>query len=169
MSVEPRAENLRTLIHEFVRGFGLLDQTKTPCGMPISVSDAYALMELLKDPGIEQIKLARRLGLSKSATTRLIQRLIRRGQIKRIKSANDGRAYNLQLTEKGNRQAITINKESLATFKAITSNLSENAVEHLLEYMPHLIQALPRSNQGINKSIDDGGKKPFHKNKMIDC
>ena len=169
MSIESRAEKLRTLIHAFIRNFGLLDQTRTPCGMPISVSDAYALMELLKNPGIEQVKLARRLGLSKSATTRLIQRLIRRGQIKRNRSNDDGRAYHLQLTEKGIRQATAINKESLATFKAITSNLSDNAIEHLLEHMPHLIRALPRSIQRINMSINDEPKKPFYKDKMIDC
>lgn len=163
MSVEAKPESLRALIQGFVRNFGLLDQTRTPCGMPISVSDAYALMELLKDPGIEQIKLATRLGLSKSATTRLIQRLVRRGQVKKIKSNDDGRAYNLRLTEKGIRQATTINKESLATFEAIASNLSDKAIEHLLEYIPHLIRALPRSNQRINKSTNDENKKPIHR------
>lgn len=120
-----------------------MDEKRTPCGMPIPVSDAHALMELLKNPGIEQMELSRRLGLSKSAISRLLLRLERRGQVKKITSRDDGRAYNLQLTDKGKRQAEMINRESLATFGVVISGLSEEAADQLLESLPLLIKALP--------------------------
>jgi DNA-binding MarR family transcriptional regulator len=152
---EPNAEKLRALIHAFIRNFGLLDQSRTPCGMPISVSDAHALMELSKNSGMDQTGLSRRLGLSKSATSRLLLRLVRRGQVKRVNSKDDGRAYNLHLTEKGKRHAEMINRESLATFNAIISGLSDEAADNLLEYLPLLIKALARSTlKSDNKEIE---------------
>lgn len=152
MDQKSRAVELRALIHAFVRNFGLLDQTRTPCGMPISVSDAHALMELSKYPGISQVRLSERLGLSKSATTRLVQRLIRRGQVKRSNSDDDGRAYNLQLSEKGVRQAKRINHESMATFEVIISGMPEEAVQSLLQSLPPLLRALPKSHQETNST-----------------
>jgi len=137
------AEVLRELIHGFIRRFGLLDDKRTPCGMPISVSDAHALMELLKNPRIEQMELSRRLGLSKSAISRLLLRLARRGQIQRTKSRDDGRVYNLSLTQKGKRRAEIINRESLITFGAIISGLSEDTADQLFKCLPLLIKALP--------------------------
>ncbi len=145
MAIKSSVEELRSLIHAFVRNFGLLDQTRTPCGMAISVSDAHALMELLREPGIEQTRLSSVMGLSKSATSRLIQRLHRRGQIKKVRSKADGRVYNLWLTEKGKRQAVMVNARSLSTFGAIIADLPNDATEHLLEYLPLLVEALPKA------------------------
>ncbi|HBC47141.1 MAG TPA: hypothetical protein DEO84_11635 [candidate division Zixibacteria bacterium] len=138
---------LRELIQAFIHRFGLLDLTRTPCGLSISVSDAHALMELLKTPNIDQMNLSKRLGLSKSATTRLVQRLKRRGQISRCRNQLDGRAYNLNLTDKGKRQAEMINRESLKIFGAIISGLSEDAAQQLMQSIPLLIKAIPEFNR----------------------
>lgn len=147
---KPDAETLRGLIHAFIRRFGLLDQTHTPCGLPITVSEAHALMELLQCPDMDQMELSRRLGLSKSATSRLLQRLKRRGQISRSRSRADGRAYSIRLTEKGKRQAEMINRESLSTFGIIISGISEDVAHRLLEYLPFLIKALPEPRRHLN-------------------
>jgi DNA-binding MarR family transcriptional regulator len=147
--MKPEPEVLRGLVQAFIHRFGLLDQAQTPCGMPIPLSDAHALMELLKTPNIDQISLAIKLGLSKSATTRLVQRLKRREQISRSRSESDGRAYNLKLTEKGKRQAEMINRESLSTFKTIISELEEDATDKLLKCLPCLIKALPQSHGNL--------------------
>jgi len=147
---KPDPETLRRLIHAFIRRFGLLDQTHTPCGLPITVSEAHALMELLRCPDMDQMELSRRLGLSKSATSRLLQRLKRRGQINRSRSRTDGRAYSIRLTEKGKRQAEMINRESLSTFGIIISGISEDVAHRLLQCLPYLIKALPPSHRDLN-------------------
>jgi DNA-binding MarR family transcriptional regulator len=151
--MKPDPEALRGLIQAFIHRFGLLDQTRTPCGLPISVSDAHALMEILKDPGIDQMELSRHLGLSKSATSRLLLRLVKRGKVKRTKNRNDGRAYNLNLTDKGKRQAEMINRESLKIFGAIISGLSEDAAQQLMQSLPLLINALPESRQIMKSEL----------------
>jgi DNA-binding MarR family transcriptional regulator len=137
------AETLRGLIRTFIRRFGLLDQNHTPCGLPMTVSDAHALVELWHSPGIEPLELSRRLGLSKSAVSRLLLRLKRRGQIRQERNKDDGRAYNLNLTEKGKRTANLINHESILLFGTILSRMRERDAKQLLDSLPLLIQAIP--------------------------
>jgi DNA-binding MarR family transcriptional regulator len=137
------AEILRQLIRTFVRRFGLLDQNHTPCGLPMAVSDAHALVEMLRSPGLEPLKLSRRLGLSKSAVSRLLLRLKRRGQITQQRDRNDGRVFNLYLTEKGKRTANLINRESITLFGSILSKIREDDVKLILGSLPLLIQAIP--------------------------
>ena len=61
--------------HALIRRFGLLDSDRTPCGQPVAVSHAHALMELLRAPATKQGELARPLGLSKSAVSRMVDQL----------------------------------------------------------------------------------------------
>jgi DNA-binding MarR family transcriptional regulator len=136
------AETLRQLIRTFIRCFGLLDQSRTPCGLPMTVSDAHALVELLLSPGLEPLELSRRLGLSKSAVSRLLLRLKRRGQITQKSDQSDGRAFNLHLTEKGKRTANLINRESITLFGSILSRIREDDAKRILDSLPLLIQAI---------------------------
>ena len=54
---------LRNTVQQFVRLFGLLEQTVTPCGFPLSTSQVYALQELEKKMRIyletQGVKLSR--------------------------------------------------------------------------------------------------------------
>jgi len=159
----PDAETLRELIRSFIRRFGLLDQSHTPCGLPMTVSDAHALVELLRSPDLEALELSKRLGLSKSAVSRLLLRLKRRGQITQKRDRNDGRACNLRLTEKGKRQAEMINRESRKIFGVIISGLPEEAVRRLLQYLPLLIKSLPESRQDLNAEFVQTRLNEFQK------
>jgi DNA-binding MarR family transcriptional regulator len=144
------AEELRKLIRAFVRRFGLLDQSHTPCGLPMTVSDAHALVEMLHNPGIEPLELSRRLGLSKSAVSRLLPRLKRRGQIRQERSKDDGRAYSLHLTDKGKRAAKMIDQESLLMFGRILLGIPEREAKQLLNSLPLLIQAISESHRSLD-------------------
>jgi DNA-binding MarR family transcriptional regulator len=108
----------------------------------MTVSDAHALAELLNSPGIEPLELSRRLGLTKSAVSRLLIRLKRRGQIRQVRNKEDGRAYNLHLTAKGKRTARVIDRESLLMFGRILSSIPEREATVLLNSLPLLIQAI---------------------------
>jgi len=144
---EPNAETLRGLIRALVRRFGLLDQSHTPCGLPMTVSDAHALVEILGNPRIEPLELSRRLGLSKSAVSRLLARLKKRGQLRQERNSDDGRYSNLILTEKGNRIARMIDRESLLLFEAIFAGIDEREAKQLVNSLPHLIRAIPEPHR----------------------
>jgi DNA-binding MarR family transcriptional regulator len=123
--MEADAEEFRHLIHCFIRRFGLLDQAQTPCGMSLPVSQAHALMEVLRAPGLTQNELAERLGLSKSNVSRLVQSLLKAGRAKSQRDGKDGRANRIVLTAKGRRAATELDKRSLARFSDLLAHLPE--------------------------------------------
>lgn len=117
-------QDLRQAFHSLVRRFGLLDSDRTPCGHALAVSHAHALMELMRNPGVRQLDLARILGLSRSAVSRMVDQLQRRGWIKRRADNNDGRAWRLSLSARGRRLARRIDEASIARFSAILDRIS---------------------------------------------
>ena len=71
--------------------FGLHKPDVTPCGQPVAVAEAHALMELTREEPLLQKDLASRLRLEKSTVSRLINTLQGRGWIGHKKSPHDGR------------------------------------------------------------------------------
>jgi DNA-binding MarR family transcriptional regulator len=85
----------------FVRNFGLHQPDRTPCGQPLPVSEAYAMVEIARDGRIRQVELARRLRLEKSTVSRLVTNLVNRGWVHRETADGDGRGVLLVLTDTG--------------------------------------------------------------------
>ncbi len=100
--VGPR--ELHEHVVSFVRAFGLLERDTTPCGQPISVSEAHTLGELAAGP-CAQGELCRRLRLEKSTISRLVSQLTSRGWVERRADQRDGRAVVLHLTDAGRSAA----------------------------------------------------------------
>lgn len=84
-----------------VRSLGLHKPDETPCGQPISVAEAHALLEIAREPGLTQNGLASRLRLEKSTVSRLAGMLQRRGWIRRVRDEHDARFVRLHLTQRG--------------------------------------------------------------------
>jgi DNA-binding MarR family transcriptional regulator len=116
----------------------------------MTVSDAHALVEISHNPGIEPLELSKRLGLSKSAVSRLLPRLKRRGQIRQERSMEDGRAYSLYLTDKGKRTAKMIDQESLLMFRRILSGVPKRGAKQLLNSLQLLIRAISESHRTLD-------------------
>ena len=53
------------------------------------------------DPGIHSSELARKFGVSRAVTAKIIQKLLQKGVIERLIDAQDQKIYDLYLTEKG--------------------------------------------------------------------
>jgi DNA-binding MarR family transcriptional regulator len=88
-----------------VRSLGLHAPERTPCGRPVSVAEAHALLELTQQAPLSQSQLSRRLALEKSTVSRLVAVLAKRRWIKRTRSDGDGRAQFLTLTPAGHKAA----------------------------------------------------------------
>lgn len=108
----------------------------------MAVSDAYALVEILRHPGIESVELARHLGLSKSAVSRLVVRLKRRGQVVVNRSQKDGRAHELVLSAKGKKSAELIDHKSREMFAIVLSEMHSNEGKLLIDSLKRLILAI---------------------------
>ena len=96
---------LEVRVMGFVRAFGLLEPDTTPCGQPITTSEAHALTDLAGADGRNQKQLGRSLGLEKSTVSRLVSKLEGRGWVRRDPDPRDGRAVLLSLTDDGRRAA----------------------------------------------------------------
>jgi DNA-binding MarR family transcriptional regulator len=118
-------EDFRGLLQEFIRGFGLLEGDRTPCGTPLPTSDAHALMCLLEigDAGIQQAALVKRLGVDKSTASRIIARLGERGHVEPAPASGDARTRPVRLTKKGVRVANEIDVASVQRFARVLEQI----------------------------------------------
>jgi len=83
----------------------LEDTGGTPLGLPVSTSEARALIELLAAKGIAQGQLAVLLGLEKSTVSRLAAGLERKGWLRRGRDERNQRYIRLYLTPAGTAMA----------------------------------------------------------------
>jgi DNA-binding MarR family transcriptional regulator len=137
------AQDLRRAFNALVRRFGLLDAERTPCGHPFPPSHAHALMEMLHGTGRAQTDLAGTLGLSKSALSRMVTRLMKRGWVRRREDPEDGRVRRLVLTADGRRLARELDRASLARFSSILASVPAAKRAEVLRGLELLRRALP--------------------------
>lgn len=114
----PRPADAATLQASFasvVRALGLLRPDTTPCGQPMSVSEAHAIGELDAGGPLTQQGLADRLRLQKSTVSRLVDELCAARLVKRKTNPADRRSLLVELTPLGSRRAkrLTTAREDL--------------------------------------------------------
>ncbi len=107
------ARSLQDTMVALVRAFDLHQPEQTPCGEPVPVSQAHALMELARDRALPQHELGGRLRLQRSTVSRLVAQLERRGWVCRDRHEGDARVAMLSLTTAGRAAA-----DQLATARA---------------------------------------------------
>lgn len=154
-TIRPDADRLRAHVQGFVRAFGLLAGDRTPCGRPLSVSHAHALMVLLArgdaDPPTQQ-ELARALGIDKSNVTRLCARMASMGHAARRPCPLDARARRVALTAKGRRVAEQVEQASRARFAAVLTAVPRASRASLIEALSVLERAVTKASTSKESS-----------------
>lgn len=133
--VQPRsaAGELQRAFAGFVRAFGLHQPDRTPCGQPVSISEAHALLELDGEPALTQNELARRLRLQKSTVSRLVGELERKHWLQRERDPHDRRARRLELTDRGRELALAIDAARTEKFERLAAAIPGEQRSHVLE------------------------------------
>jgi DNA-binding MarR family transcriptional regulator len=143
---DPEGADLRRLIQTFIRSAGLLAGDQTPCGHPVAVSHAHALMVLLETARngehASQRELGQALGIDKSNVTRLCRRMESAGHLVQSRSADDGRARLLSLTTRGTRLAKNVERSSRERFRRLMSAIPRRSRAGVLSSLACLNQAL---------------------------
>ncbi len=134
-----------------IRAFGLHQPDRTPCGQPVPVAEAHALLELTQEEPLSQTDLCLRLRLEKSTVSRLVGQLEGRGWIARQR---DGRAVRLRLTDAGRAMAATIAAARQAKFDRLLEAISDTDREPVIAALKTLVEAL-RDNQTDRPSEAD--------------
>jgi DNA-binding MarR family transcriptional regulator len=142
---------LRVSIQRFVRSFGLLSATQTPCGVPLALSHAHVLMALLdrerRGERSTQQDLVRVLGLDKSNITRLCSKLVEAGQLAQAPVPDDGRAWSVSLTAKGRRLAERVAEASRARFDRLLAAVPPNERATVIRSLDLLNAAIAETRQ----------------------
>ena len=142
----PAAERTHLELQErmvaLVRAFGLHRPDRTPCGEPVSVSEAHALTELARVQPVTQNELAARLHLEKSTLSRLAGQLEARGWIERARDPGDGRALRVRLTDRGERAARRIGEARREKFAAVLAQIPADQREAVPRALDVLTEAM---------------------------
>jgi len=107
-----------------VRALGLLRPDTTPCGQPISITEAHAIDELAADGPLTQNQIAARLRLQKSTVSRLVDELVGAGLAKRTPNPADGRSVLVALTAKGTNRATRLGTARRSLFEDLMREMS---------------------------------------------
>lgn len=143
MSDEPSSlHDLETRLVAFIRAFGLHQIDRTPCGQPLSTSDAHALTDLAEHGPLTGHDLAERLRLDKSTVSRMVKGLEAREWIERRSHPTDRRATHLHLTDAGTRVAAQVRAARRRKFERLLTALPEHERPAVLTALSTLVEAL---------------------------
>lgn len=112
---------------------GLLDQGLLET--EYTLAEARVIFELAQRDWWERLELKHRLGMDASFLTRVLGRLEETGLVVSTRSATDGRALNLSLTDSGREAYRVLNSRSAAQIAELISPLSEEQRSTLVESM----------------------------------
>jgi len=117
------ADALRRVTQRLFRRFGALAADSTPCGTPLSMAHAHALMILLARGELSQQDLGVELCIDKSNVARLCAKMVEARHAKQGASEEDGRSRRVSLTTRGERLAKEVDVASRARFGALLTAL----------------------------------------------
>lgn len=129
------------------RAFGWHRPMSTPCGKPVSIADAHALLELSHSRPLTQKMLAERLNLSKSTVSRLVTNMVARGWVARTRNAADGRAVDLLLTDAGAKMAADLAEARQQKMAAILAQISAESRPQVQASLQLLLEAIHAANE----------------------
>jgi DNA-binding MarR family transcriptional regulator len=125
-----------------IRSLGLHRPDTTPCGHPISVAEAHAILELSRMPGMSQNELAAKLALEKSTVSRIAGMLEKRGWLNRRRDRRDSRVLQLKLTAAGAKAARNLAVSRTQKFERVFDAIPPAQRTAVLKTLAILCQAL---------------------------
>ena len=144
-------DDLRRFIQQVARSSGFLDPVQRPhehAGVRLSMSETFALGELVEAGALSQQELAARLGLEKSTVSRLAAGMEERGWLSRERDADDRRLYRLQLTADGRDVAQRVGAELSEHHGRLLARLSPEERRALGVGLGALVRELEAGHQG---------------------
>jgi DNA-binding MarR family transcriptional regulator len=140
--LDSSASDLANAMVALVRAFGLHRPNETPCGAPVPVAEAHAIMDLAAAGPMNHGQLAVRLRLEKSTVSRLARQLEKRNWIERTSAKHDRRVVQIRLTAAGKRAAKRLAAARHSKFDDLLAAIPKQKRRFILEAMSDLVAAL---------------------------
>ena len=129
------------------RAFGWHRPSTTPCGKPVPIAEAHALLELSKVESLTQRQLAHSLNLRKSTVSRLVSNLEQRGWILRARNGEDGRARDVRLTAQGEEIAADLAVARQTKMAGVLGKIPEDRRAAVIDSLRTLIEAIRENDE----------------------
>lgn len=101
----------------------------------------YAVIATIaRHEGLSQTDLVRLTGIDRSTLADVVQRLLRRGIIKRERTTRDGRTYAVTLSEEGRALLQAIKPFARRADRALLATLGEDEGKLIISVLGHLIR-----------------------------
>jgi DNA-binding MarR family transcriptional regulator len=139
-----QADELRSLVQRLFRRFGTLGTDTTPCGKPLSIAHAHALMILARGELMQQ-ELGAELCIDKSNVARLCAKMVDEGHAVQIAGARDRRSRLVSLTTAGKRLAVEVNAASRERFATLLVGLKASQRAQIIQGLSQLVAAIEAS------------------------
>jgi DNA-binding MarR family transcriptional regulator len=140
-----------------IRALGVHNEERTPCGKPISISEAHALMELHTHTNLTQTRLGELLHLEKSTISRLVKQMERRQWIHRKRDEQDNRYVQLSLTTQGERIASQLEQSRKKMFHSIMDHIPTEQQHAVTQSLQTLITAIGKTRNSPLPTHEYGG------------
>ncbi|MCY9659468.1 MarR family transcriptional regulator [Paenibacillus chondroitinus] len=137
---------LRDNVQQFIRLFGLLEQSVTPCGYALSLSQVFALQELEQRTSSLN-DLAAKLRLERSSVSRLIDELVKKEFVHRQLNENNRREVQLTLSDKGEKTIQQVRKQSIAYYQLVLKDLTFEEQHSVVDGFEFFVRSLKKSKE----------------------
>lgn len=151
----PSADDLRRVTQRFFRRFGALSADSTPCGKPLPMAYAHALMVLLAKGESSQRELGEELGIDKSNVARLCAKMVDAEHAAQRANSADGRSRLVSLTPRGRRLATEVDGASRARFGALLTALPKERRAAVVDALRWLVEAVDASAAASHEARED--------------
>lgn len=145
-----QADELRRVMQRFFRKFGALASESTPCGKPLPMAHAHALMVLRANGELSQRALGADLCIDKSNVTRLCAKMADAGHVQQRPNATDGRSRLVSLTARGAQLADEVDAASRARFASLLHGLPKQRRAETILALQHLVDALDAPDTALH-------------------
>jgi len=122
--------------------------------LKFSKSEIFAMLLVDRKKEITMTELADYINVSMSTANGIIERLVKKGYVKRDRSDSDRRIVVLQLTEEGSQLVLNLKEFVSRYLKMALEELTEEEVQSLIDIVLKIMRGLQR------KTDKDASAKP---------
>ena len=138
----------RRLAHEFLDTYARLKRSlaaltaREYAQLELGSAQVRFLKQIARSPSISQAELARATETDPALTGRALQTLIKRGWVRRVRSATDKRAYLLQLGAGGKRIMSRVEAVRSELAEQITASLDDRDHDDFQRIVDKIVTAI---------------------------
>jgi len=139
-------DKIRSFNRFYTNVIGLLDQHFLDT--PYSLTEGRVLYEISQMDECSAKKIRENISIDEGYLSRIINKFIKQGLIKKAPSSQDKRLHIILLTEKGKKEFSKLNDNSNKSISQLTEKLSEKENLELVGMMERIRELLLKGQQG---------------------